>query len=109
MDMTIWVSKEIASVEATLQGQGPTCQLDRQRASPPSLKETEGRYFILRRAARLLERGETLTGLAAEANKARAFLAAADGVVRDPAWAAYFKGVLKAVENLQQHTGEPLS
>ncbi|MDO9165039.1 MAG: hypothetical protein Q7U13_02935 [Rhodoferax sp.] len=108
MDTKTWLSIEIANVEAALQGLGPTCQLDRQHASPPSLKETEGRYFILRRATRLMERGESFVELVAEANKARALLAAGEGVARDPKWAAYFKGVLRAVEDLQQRAGEPL-
>lgn len=107
MDTQTWLSIEIAHVEAALQGQGPTCQLDRKHATPPSLKETEGRYAILRRARRLMERGESLIALAAEADKARAFIASGEGVVRDPAWLAYFKGVLRAVEDLQQADAAP--
>ncbi len=108
MDMNAWLSIEIATLETRLQGSGPTCQLDRQHASPPSLKETEGRYFILRRAARLLERGESFAVLVAEADKARALLAAGEGVAKDPTWAAYFNGVLRAVEDLQQQLGGTL-
>jgi hypothetical protein len=102
MDLKDWLRDEIALVEAQLTGAGPTCQLDRQGASPPSLKETEGRYFVLRRASRLLELGQPLTALAAEADKARAFLAADQGLARNRVWAAYFKGVLDAVQALQQ-------
>lgn len=108
MDTRIWLSIEIANIEAALQGLGPTCQLDRQRASPPGLKETEGRYFILRRAVRLLERGEPLAVLVAEADKARAFLATGEGVARDRTWVAYFTGVLGAVADLQQQLGGTL-
>jgi hypothetical protein len=104
----MWLSIEIANIEAALQGLGPTCQLDRQRASPPSLKETEGRYFILRRAARLLERGEPLALLVAEADKARIFLSSGEGLARDPTWVAYFTGVLRAVEDLQRQLGGTL-
>jgi len=100
-----WLTTEIGRVEARLQGQGPTCQLDRQGASPPSLKETEGRYFVLRRAARRIELGQPLQALAAEADKARSFLAADDGLARNRAWAAYFKGVLDAVEDLERQRG----
>jgi hypothetical protein len=57
MDLDDWLATEIGLVETRLQGQGPVCQLDRQGASPPSLKEAEGRYFVLRRAARLIELG----------------------------------------------------
>lgn len=105
MDLNTWLSIEISGVEARLQGSGPTCQLDRQGASPPSLKEAEGRYFVLRRAARLLELGQPLDPLAAEAEKARAFLAADEGLARNRAWAAYFRGVLDAVEALQRQAG----
>lgn len=105
MDTHTWLAIEIANVEATLQGMGPTCQLDRQHASPPSLKETEGRYFILRRAARLLENGKSPDVLSAEADKARTYLASGEGVARDRTWVAYFKGVLQAVEDLQRQLG----
>lgn len=105
MDVHTWLSIEIANIEATLQGQGPTCQLDRRHATPPSLKETEGRYFILRRAARLLENGKPLDVLNAEADKARAYLASGEGVARDRVWVAYFKGVLQAVEDLRLQLG----
>lgn len=105
MDLSTWLSVEIAAVEDRLQGSGPACQLDRQGASQPSLKEAEGRYFVLRRAARVLELGQPLDTLAAEAEKARAFLAADEGLVRNRAWAAYFKGVLDAVEDLQRQVG----
>ncbi len=105
MDLNTWLSIEIAEVEARLQGSGPTCQLDRQGGSPPSLKEAEGRYFVLLRAARLLETGQPLDALAAEVDKARAFLAAGEGLARNRAWAAYFKGVLGAMEELQQRAG----
>jgi len=54
------LTTEIVLVEAQLQGQGSSCQLDRQGASPPSLKEAEGRYFVLRRTARLIELGQPL-------------------------------------------------
>ena len=98
------MATEIGVVEARLQCSGPTCQLDRHGASPPSLKATEGRYFILRRAARLLELGQPLDALTAEADKARAFLAVDKGLARSRAWAAHFKGVLDAVEALQRQT-----
>lgn len=110
MDLKTWLSIEISGVEARLQGSGPTCQLDRQGASPPTLKETEGRYFVLRRAARLLELGQPLDPLAVEAEKARAFLAADEGLARNLAWAAYFQGVLDAVEALRQRAaGAPVT
>lgn len=109
MDVNTWLSAEIADVEARLQGSGPICQLDRQGASPPSLKETEGRYFILRRAARMLELGQPLDALTEEASKARAFLAADEGLARNRAWAAYFKGVLEAVEALLRQADGALS
>ena len=105
MDLNTWLSVEIAAVEARLQGSGPTCQLDRQGASPPNLKETEGRYFVLRRAARLLELGQPLDALTTEAEKARAFVATDEGLARNRAWAAYFRGVLDAVEALQAQAG----
>ncbi len=105
MDLKAWLSVEIAEVEARLQNTGPTCQLDRQGITPPSLKETEGRYFVLRRAARLLELGHALDPLRAEADKAHAFLAADAGLVRNRAWAAYFAGVLKAVEEVSMQAG----
>lgn len=109
MELHDWLTTEVALVEARLQGQAPVCQLDRLGASPPSLKEAEGRYFVLRRAARLLELGQPLQALAAEADKARAFLAVKDGPARNRAWAAYFKGVLDAVEELgRQRGGEVL-
>ena len=105
MDLNTWLSVELAAIEASLQGAGATCQLDRQGTSPPTLKATEGRYFVLRRAASLLERGQSLAPLRAEAEKARAFLAADTGLARNRAWAAYFAGVLKAVEDLSEHAG----
>ena len=105
MDTKTWLTMEIATIEAALQNQGATCQLDRQHASLPSLKETEGRYFILRRAARLLERGESFDDLAEEANKARAFLSAGGGLANDRTWVAYYTGVLGAVQELQQQVG----
>jgi hypothetical protein len=105
MDLRTWLSVEIATVEAALQGQGPTCQLDRQHATPSSLKETEGRYAILRRAQRLLEGGQPLAALDSEAAKARTALASDRGLVRDPAWQAYFRGVLGAVEDLARQAG----
>ena len=95
-----WLSVEIAALEASLQGQGPTCQLDRQHATPASLKQTEGRYAILRRAARLLELGQSLATLDSEAHKARTALASNQGLARDPAWRAYFTGVLGAMADL---------
>lgn len=100
MDLDDWLTEEIGLVEARLRGQGPVCQLDRQGASPPNLKEAEGRYFVLRRAARLIELGQPLQALDAEAEKAHAFLGADMGLARTPAWAAYFMGVLDAVEDL---------
>lgn len=110
MNLNEWLRGEIALVEAQLAGAGPTCQLDRQGASPPSLKEAEGRYFILRRASRLLELGQPLEGLATEADKARAFLANDEGLGRNQAWRAYFKGVLDAVQALRrQADGAPIS
>lgn len=108
MDLNTWLPVEIFEVEARLQGSGPTCQLDRQGASPPGLKEAEGRYFVLRRAARLLERGESLQALSAETDKARAFLAADEGLARNRSWAAYFKGVLEAAKELEQQAGAVL-
>lgn len=105
MPLQNWLSQEIAAVEARLQGGGAGCQLDRQAASPPSLKQAEGRYFVLRRAARLLEQGQSLQPLAAEADKARAFLAADAGPARSAAWRAYYTGVLQAVEELQARAG----
>jgi hypothetical protein len=105
MDLYTCLSVEIAAVEARLQGSGPTCQLDRQGASPPGLKEAEGRYFVLRRAARLIEVGQPLDSLTTEAEKARAFLAADEGLARNQAWAAYFRGVLDALEALQRKEG----
>ena len=109
MDLDDWVTTEIGLVEAQLQGQGSSCQLDRQGATPPSLKEAEGRYFVLRRAARLMELGQPLLALAAEADKARAFLGADEGLARNPVWAAYFKGVLDAVEDLSREPGGELA
>lgn len=100
-----WLAAELAAVEGRLQGRGPTCQLDRRRASPPSLKALEGRYFILRRAARLLERGRPLDALATEGDKARAFLQPGSERARDPQWAAYFEGVLGALADLEQAGG----
>lgn len=105
VDLITWLSVEIAEVEARLQNTGPTCQLDRQGISPPSLKEAEGRYVVLRRAARLLEQGQPLDPLHAEADKARAFLAADAGLARNRVWAAYFAGVLKAVEDVSRQAG----
>ena len=87
---------------ARLQGTGPTCWVDRQGASLPSLKEDEGRYFVLRRVARSLELGQLLSALAPEAEKARAFLAVDEGSARNRAWAANVKGVLEAVEALKR-------
>ena len=105
MELSTWLSAEIDRIEAQMQGSTPTCQLDRQRASPPSLKEREGRYFVLRRAARLLERAQPLQTSTDEADKAKAFLAADAGLARSPAWAAYFKGVLGTVEDVQARAG----
>lgn len=105
MELSTWLSAEIDRIEAQMQGSAPTCQLDRKRASPPSLKEREGRYFVLRRAARLLERAQPLRALADEADKAKAFLAADAGLARNVAWAAYFKGVLDAVTDVQARAG----
>lgn len=95
-----WLADEIAQLEARLQGQGPVCQLDRQQASPPSLKADEGRYAMLRRAMRLRERGDAIPVLQAEAAKARAFLNGDAGLARDPVWRAYHAAVLAAVEEL---------
>jgi len=105
MDLKACLSVEIAEVEARLQNTGPTCQLDKQGTTPPGLKETEGRYFVLRRAARLLELGQSLNPLRAEADKAHAFLAADAGLARNRAWTAYFAGVLKAVEEVSLQAG----
>jgi hypothetical protein len=105
MELSTWLSAEIDRIEALLQGSAPTCQLDRQQASPPSLKEREGRYFVLRRTLRLLERHQPLQGLTEEADKARAALAADSGLARNAAWAAYFKGVLGAVADVQARAG----
>jgi len=104
-DLTTWLAAEVADIEARLQGAGPTCQLDRQRASPPSLKAQEGRYFVLRRAARLIELGQSPQALGAEADKARAFLSADEGLARVEVWVAYHKAVLEAVEELRRHAG----
>ncbi len=101
MDLNTWLSAEIEQLEALMQDAAPTCQLDRQGASPPSVKEREGRYVVLRRAVRLLQNGQALQALADEADKARAFLSADAGLARNAAWAAYFKGVLGAVEEVQ--------
>lgn len=101
MDLSEWLAREIEAVEARLQGHGPVCQLDRKGESPPPLKQAEGRYFVLRRAARLLERGEGLGALEGEYQKARAFAEAGGGIAADPVWAAYFRGVLEAVEQLR--------
>lgn len=109
MDLDDWLTTEIGLVEAQLQGQGSSCQLDRQGASPPSLKEAEGRYFVLRRAARLIKLGQPLQALAADADKARAFLGADEGLARNPVWAAYFKGVRDAVEDLSRQPGGELA
>ena len=105
MDLKTWLSVEIAEVEARLQNTGPTCHTDRQGITPPSMKETEGRYFALRRAARLLEQGQSLDPLPAEADKAHAFLAADAGLARNRAWTAYFAGVLKAIEEVSLQAG----
>lgn len=101
MDLSEWLTREIEAVEARLQGHGPVCQLDRKGESQPPLKHAEGRYFVLRRAARLLERGESLDTLEGEYQKARAFARTASGIAADPVWAAYFRGVLEAVEQLR--------
>lgn len=95
-----WLAAEIARLEARLQGQGPVCQLDRQNASPPSLKADEGRYAVLRRAVRLNERVDAVPALQAEAAKAQAFLDSDTGLGRDPVWRAYHAAVLAAVEEL---------
>lgn len=106
MGLNEWLAGELAAVEARLQGHGPVCQLDRKGESPPSLKESEGRYFVLRRAARLLERGENLDALESEYRKAQAFVRGGGAVAADPVWAAYFRGVLKAVEELRGRVRE---
>jgi hypothetical protein len=104
-ELLTWLAAEISGVEALLQGSGPTCQLDRQHASPPSLKALEGRYFVLRRATRLLETGQPLQALAAEADKARTVLAANTGLARQAAWVAYSQAVLDAVQALHERAG----
>jgi hypothetical protein len=101
MDMSEWLAREIAAVEARLQGHGPMCQLDRKGASPPSLKESEGRYAVLRRAARLLARGDGLDALEDEYQRAQAFTQGGSAVASDPVWTAYFRGVREAVEQLR--------
>lgn len=106
MDLQEWLTLELAQVEAAQQGGAPICQLDRLGNTPPALKRLEGRAFVLRRAARLIERGEGLERLRAEADKARLFLGptlAADGTPgpdRSALWQAYFEAVLEAVEQL---------
>ena len=105
VELRTWLAAEVAQVEALLQGSGPTCQLDRQHASPPSLKALEGRYFVLRRAARLLETAQPLQALAAEADKARAVLAGDAGLARQAGWVAYSQAVLDAVRAVQDRAG----
>lgn len=101
MDLSEWLTREIEAVEARLHGHGPVCQLDRKGESPPPLKEAEGRYFVLRRAARLLERGESLDALESEYQKAQGFTRADGAIAADPVWLAYFRGVLEAVEQMR--------
>jgi hypothetical protein len=105
LDLRNWLAAEVAQVEALLQGSGPTCQLDRKHASPPSLKALEGRYFVLRRATRLLETAQPLQALAAEAEKASAVLAADSGLARQADWVAYSQSVLEAVRAVQDRAG----
>ena len=106
MDPRSWLQAELAAVEAELQGQGPTCRLDRTRSTPPPLKYSEGRYAMLRRAARLLERGEGLAPLAEEGARAAAQLAAGPrGLAADRAWAAYLEGVRDTVAALGERFG----
>lgn len=94
-----WLGDEIAKIETSLAGQAPTCQLDRQRVSPPSLKYSEGRYFVLRQARRLLAQGQSLQPVQDQADKARAFLAGDGGpLAHDRQWVAYQQGVLEAAE-----------
>lgn len=98
------LAEEIARLESRLQAQGPICQLDRQRATPAALKADEGRLALLRRALRLLERGQALTALDAEARKAEAFLAPDSALASDPIWRAYYQGVLSALEDVRTHS-----
>lgn len=58
LDLEAWLAGEIGNLEASLESQGPTCQLDRQRAAPPGLKHVVGRYYVLRQARRLLGQGQ---------------------------------------------------
>jgi hypothetical protein len=102
MEVKDWIARELAAVEALLAGAPPSCQLDRQRASSASAKQLEGRHVVLRRAARLLDTGQALDALQAEADKARILLASDQGIAQDPAWRAYSTGVLTAFEELQQ-------
>jgi hypothetical protein len=98
-----WLAGEIAQLELRLQGQGPMCRIDRQAGTALGLKADEGRYALLRRAARWLERGEDLaSALAAEAAKSQALLASDSAVGRDPLWRAYHEAVLAAIAQLRE-------
>lgn len=89
-----------------MHAQGPMCRLDRQAAGAAALKADEGRYALLRRAVRLLERGEPLApALEADAAKSTALLAEASAVARDPLWRAYHEAVLDALAQLRQRLG----
>ena len=105
-DLAAWLGSEIGLLERRLQGQGPMCRLDRQATGAVALKADEGRYALLRRVARLLERGEPLSrALEAEAAKSAALLASDSAVARDPLWRAYHEAVLAAIAQLRERLG----
>lgn len=102
-DLAAWLAAEIALLEMRLQGQGPMCRLDRQAGGAAALKADEGRYALLRRAARVLERAEPLTPvLEAEASRSAALLESSSAVAGDPLWRAYHQAVLTAVAQLRE-------
>jgi hypothetical protein len=105
MSLSGWLAAEIAAVEALLRDCGPLCRLDRRRAAPTSAKESEGRYFVLRRAARLLGSGAGLEPLAKDVKRAHAFLVARGGAACNREWKAYFTGMLDAARALQAKAG----
>lgn len=105
-ELVAWLESEVSAVEALLQGCGPTCQLDRQHATPPSLKALEGRYYVLRRAKRLLKAGQPLQALVSETRQARTTLEPNSGLARQAAAEAYAQAVLDAVQALRERSGE---
>jgi hypothetical protein len=107
-DPAAWLAGEIVQLELRLQGQGPMCRIDRQASGAAGLKADEGRYALLRRAARLLERAEPLApALDAEAAKSQALLAGDSAVGRDPLWRAYHEAVLAAIAQLRERFDVP--